>query len=323
MRSRAQRAVQSDTAEAGRGQDVATGCSRSCHRHRGRRRLHDAPTTSALGRGGGARRSAGRLRRGDLRGRRLTRRDQPAGHRSGEHGTGARCEPSRDRRGRHRSRGSTGPLLRHSGRARRRGSGTDRGVRREQVPRRSRAAATGTRHPRDSHGPTDVGHRSVQRRVVARRRGLPRDRGRRTAWPARSSDRIAVAPRRRRAVTAHLEFHGRRGPGVRTGGDGALGDRGLPTGRCRSGGAPRLQGHGPGPGLASSHRYRGRAGTAGGSRCSGPRDLRRLPDAGENDHRRRRVECRAGAGARPPGPRDRIRGGQGALRSPGMPARSP
>ena len=57
--------------------------------------------------------TASRIRRRDVRGRRITRRDQPARNRSRQHGTGARCEPARRGGRRHRPRRPARPPVRH------------------------------------------------------------------------------------------------------------------------------------------------------------------------------------------------------------------
>ena len=86
--------------------------------------------------------AAKRIRRGDLRGRGLARRDQPARNRSGQHGPGPRRGSARRAGRRHRPRRAAGAPVRHGRGARTRRPALIAGIRRQQVPRRPRPAGT-------------------------------------------------------------------------------------------------------------------------------------------------------------------------------------
>ena len=232
-----------------------------------------APPRSA-GRCGrrGTGRPASRIRRGDLRGRRLARPRstcaQPISPTWGWRGAAdlpVVVVGDIDR----------GGLLAHLfgtvARAGAGGPGAHRRVRGQQVPRRPRAAGAGARRSsqtltgRPTYGvmPYSDGlwldaEDSVS--VVARQRG------RRPAAAART----AVAAGGGDPAAAHLQLHRRRGAGLRARGAGPLGHRPGRPGRRRRRRDPGQQGHRRRPGVAArtrpGRRRRGARPTPGG-RC--------------------------------------------------------
>ena len=146
--SGAQHPVQPDTAQARQRPDVSAGGARASRGCRRRRRLLRAPRPAGRGGGGRIILTAKRIRRRHLRGRRVARRDQPAGNRSGQHGTGAGRAAACHRGGRHRPWRPACSLVRHGGGARTGGPGAHCGLSGQQVSRRpgtARARADATR----------------------------------------------------------------------------------------------------------------------------------------------------------------------------------
>ena len=149
-------------------------------------------------------------------------------------------------------------------------------VRDQQVPRRPERARAGADRDHPAYGRPLRRGAALARRRVAGRRGLPRGRGLapvdRDLRPGLLRVAVVRLPRVSNAtdVEALAAEPGRRGPGDH-----------RPRGRRRRGprGAARDPGHLLRPRLAAPHRDRRRGPRPGPPRGTGPRDLRRLPDA--------------------------------------------
>ena len=188
---------------------------------------------------------------------------------------------------------------------------TDLRVRRQQVPRRPRAAGAGA-DPAAGNSP--AGPPTASSRSATASGSTPRTRCR----CSRTASSAIRRPPRGRAMAAgggdpaaaHLQFDGRRGAGVRARGAGALGHRPGRPRRRRRGRHSRQQGHRDGPGRGCGER-----GLADGSRrarrarrpvlgiCGGFQMLcRRIDDTVESGvgRRRRARVCSTRTSCSPP-----------------------
>ncbi len=163
----------------------------------------------------------------------------------------------------------------------------------QQVPRRRPPAAARARPARRPHRPAHAGRAALAGRARAGRRGLPQPAHRRSAGASRARGRRPAdlgGP-----ASPAVERHRPRRPGRRAGRAGALRHPPRGTGRRRPGDPPRHPRHRRRPRLAALDRAGRRGAAAGRRRGSGPGHLRRLADAGADDHRRRGVAGRDGA----------------------------
>ena len=266
---------------------------------------------------GGRRRTrlaAKRIRRGHLRGRRLARRDQPAGNRSGQHGAGAGGGPPGRRGRRHRPRRAAGAPVRDRRGARTRRPAAHRGLRGQQVPRRPRAAGT---RPRPARASSPGGRPTASSRTTTVCGSTRRTRCRcnRTGssgcpQPPRGAD-CAAGGGRSGCRASPTPPTSRRWPASR-----ACWSAGSPTpptsptptsSSCRAARrrCPTWRGcaNADSPTASSRTRRRGRAGA---------RHLRRVPDAVPHHRRSGRVRPGSRRRARPAGRRHRLRRRQDA-----------
>ena len=190
------------------------------------------------------------VRRGDLRGRRQPRRDQPAGRRLRQHGAGPARRPAHHRRRRHRPGRGLRLDVRHRGPARPRRPGAGRRLRDQQVPGRPRAAPAGAGHAAPGHRPAHVRGAALGTGPLARRRGLARLRP--GARPAGRPARQRMAGRGGRPPAPDQQRHRRGGARHRAGRPGTPHRRAGRAGRRRPGRPARLQVHRrrPRPGCA-------------------------------------------------------------------------